>query len=90
MVTTYPSANAVMIAITAPITRASPVPATIAQIRRNGPGRRYSGTVVSAMPIGSQRRRRVGPRGTRGAALAFLRQPASTRATMANPAIHPA
>lgn len=73
------------------MTMAMPEPATTAQIRRTTPGRRCSGVGVSAMPTGSQGRRMIGSlRGDRAVALAGLRQPASTSASIARPAIHAA
>jgi Lon-like protease len=79
------------IALTTPMTTASPALATAAQTRRSGFADLYSGTVASAMPIGTRSRRSlVGVLGVRGKALAFLRQPEKIRAAMASPAIQPA
>ena len=89
--TTNARPNARTVASTAPMTIAMPELATTDQSRRIGPGRLYSGTVVSATPIGTHGRRTSGGlRGVLGAALAFLRQPAKTSAATARPAIHPA
>lgn len=89
--TMYASAKATTVASSTPMTMAIPELATIAQIRRIGPDRLLSGTVVSAMPTGTHGRRMIGAlRGVRGVALAFLRQPARTSATMASATIHPA
>jgi Lon-like protease len=80
-----------VIALTTPMTIPSPALAIADQIRRNGLGALYSGTVASAIPIGTRGRRSFGcVRGVREIALTLLRQPANTRAAMASPAIQPA
>jgi len=91
VVTTKAVPKAMVTARTAPITTAMPELATIAHTLRIGPGRLYSGTVVSATPMGVHGRRTIGSlRGVRGTALAFLRHPVKTRASTARPRIHPA
>lgn len=91
MITTQAAPNAITIALTAPMTTPIPALATAAQTLRSGPTRRSSGTVASAMPIGTRGRRNFGStRGVLGTGLAFFRHPASTSAAMARAAIHPA
>lgn len=91
VIITYPTPNAIVIAVTAPITIASTEPATTDHSRRSSPGWECNGTAASATSIGVHGRRNNGsPRGIRTDALAFLRQPVRTRATIANPAIQAA
>ena len=91
MMTSQADPNAMTIAMIAPITTPIPADATAAQTRRIGFGRLYRGTTASAIPIGTRSRAILGSlRWFRGTALAFFRQPAKTRAAIANPAIQAA
>jgi PDZ domain-containing protein len=87
VVTAQARLNAVTVASTAPITRASPELATTAQIRRSGPAAWYGGATPAWTACGTRRGgESVGLRGPLGCALAVLRHPASRSASNAKPA----